>query len=70
MMGMYWKASDRKLKHQHLMDGLKVYDENEFQINSLFDAMYIFCSDLRMPFRLKKCSALILRETKSNVWAV
>lgn len=45
------------------MDNVKFYDEDESQIRSLVEKVYIF-SDIRMELNLKMCSVFVFNVSK------
>ena len=43
------------------MDDLKLYSKSEEQIDSLIQTTYIFSTDIRMEFGIRKCGVLVLK---------
>ena len=46
------------------MDDLKLYGNDERQIDSLINTVRVFSDDIRMTFRLKKCGVVVIKRGK------
>ena len=46
------------------MDDLKLYGNDERQIDSLINTVRVFSDDIRMVFGLKKCAVVVLKRDK------
>ena len=59
-----WGKGEFKANHLLFMDDLKLFAKNEEQIDSLFQTMNSFSTDIGMEFGIKKCGELILKRGK------
>ena len=57
--------SESKDKINHLMDGLKLYSENEKGLESLVQKVCVFIEDAGMDFGIEKCAMLVME--KKNI---
>ena len=57
--------SESKDKINHLMDGLKLYSENEKGLESLVQKVCVFIEDAGMDFGMEKCAMLVME--KKNI---
>ena len=52
------------INHLLFMDDLKLYGNDERQIDSLINTVGVFSDDIRMEFGLKKCGVVVMKRGK------
>ena len=52
------------INHLLFIDDLKLYGNDERQIDSLINTIRVFSDDIRMVFRLKKCGVVVMKRGK------
>ena len=52
------------INHLLFMDDLKLYGNDERQIDSLINTVRVFSDDIRMEFGLKKCAVVVMKRGK------
>ena len=55
-------ASGNMLNHLLFMDGLKLYDQNEEELERLVEIVHIYSKDVGMEFGLDMCGILVIRK--------
>ena len=55
-------ASREKVNHLLFMDDLKLYGQNEKQIDTLINTVRIFSQDIGMEFRISKFAVLVMKK--------
>ena len=52
------------INHLLLMDDLKLYGNDQRQVDSLINTVRVFSNDIRMAFGLKKCGVVVMKRGK------
>ena len=54
----------RMINHLLYTDDLKLFGKTERQLESLITSVKVFCSDIKMEFRVEKCGMLVMKKGK------
>ena len=60
---MHWRIQ-KKPNHLMYMDDIKLFAENEKELETLIQAVIIYSEDVGIEFGIKKCTMLIMRSGK------
>ena len=49
------------------MDDIKLFAKNEKELETLIQAVRIYCEDIRMEFGIEKCAMLVMKSGKQHM---
>ena len=59
--------SQEKINHLMYIDNIRLFAKNEKELETLIQAVRIYCQDIRMEFGTEKCTQLIIRSRKRQM---
>ena len=57
-----------KVNHLFFMDGLKLYEQNDKEIDSLIKIVWQCSKDIKMEFGIMKCGVVLQQTGKKTRW--
>ena len=65
--GYKLSRSQEKINHLMYMDDIKLYAENEKELETLIHAVRIYGQDIGMEFGIEKCAMLVMKSGKRHM---
>ena len=67
-MGYQLEKNGAKANHLFFMDDLKLYGQNDKEIDSLIKTVWRCSENIKMEFSISKCAAVSLQRGKKTRW--